>query len=101
MAAVARARGGIGAWLWRDSTPSGALAASAIRRPGWRITLGDTTAIIRIPPQDQLTARRGPRPPWNGRPACRYSYASKNVGKDADVATGGTLWVWSLHGALT
>src|ERR1035437_2687173 len=60
MAAVARARGGIGAWLWRDSTPSDALAASAIRRPGRRITLGDTPAIIRIPPQDQLTARRGP-----------------------------------------
>src|ERR1035437_10565889 len=107
MAAVARARGGLGAWLWRDSTPSDALAASAIRRPGRRITLGDTPAIIRIPPQDQLTARRGPRPPWSGRPACPYSYrhASKKVGKDADVATGGTpwvaLWVWSLHGALT
>src|ERR1035437_10211842 len=70
MAAVARARGGIGAWLWRDSTPSDALAASAIRRPGRRITLGDTPAIIRIPPQDQLTARRGPRPPWSGRSAC-------------------------------
>src|ERR1019366_5244710 len=70
MAAVARARGGIGAWLWRDSKPSDALAASAIRRPGRRITLGDTPAIIRIPPQDQLTARRGPRPPWSGRSAC-------------------------------
>src|ERR1035437_10024275 len=70
MAAVARARGGIGAWLWRDSTPSDALAASAIRRPGRRITLGDTPAFIRIPPQDQLTARRGPRPPWSGLSVC-------------------------------